>query len=62
VSTGGFSKDARYEADRSTTPVMLIDLPELRRLFLEYYERLDEECRSLVPLTKIYWRFHVAES
>ena len=34
---------------------MLIDLPELRRLFLEYYDRLEEECQALVPLTRVYW-------
>jgi len=55
VSTGGFSKDARYEADRASIPVMLMDLNDLADSILDYYEGMDEEMRSLVPLTKIYW-------
>jgi restriction system protein len=55
VSTGGFTKDARYEADRSNIPLTLVDLPLLRDLVLDHYERLDETSRRLVPLTRIYW-------
>ncbi len=55
VSTGGFTKDARYEADRSNIPLTLVDLPLLRDLVLDNYERLDEATRRLVPLTRIYW-------
>ena len=55
VSTGGFSKDARYEAERSTVPLTLIDLPALRELVVEHYEQLDLEVRQLVPLTRLYW-------
>ncbi len=54
VSTGGFAKDALYEADRSNVPLRLIDLPLLRELVLENYEKLDEETRRLVPLTRVY--------
>lgn len=55
VSTGGFSKDARYEAERSNIPITLVDLPALRELLLDHYERIDEEARRLIPLAKIYW-------
>jgi restriction system protein len=55
VSTGGFTKDARYEAERSPVPLTLVDLPALRQLVLDHYERLDEATRALVPLMKIYW-------
>lgn len=55
VSTGGFSKDAKYEAGRSTVPLELLTLPELRSLVVEHYEHLDAETRSLVPLREIYW-------
>lgn len=55
VSTGGFSKDARYEAERSSVPLTLIDLPALRELVVEHYEQLDPEVRQLVPLTRLYW-------
>jgi restriction system protein len=46
VSTGGFSKDAKYEAERATVPLTLIDLPALRELLLEHYEKLDPETRQ----------------
>ena len=55
VSTGGFSKEARYEAERSQIPLTLIAMPELRELFVDYYESLDSEIRALVPLRKVYW-------
>ncbi len=55
VSTGGFSKEARYEAERSQIPLTLIAMPELRELFVDYYELLDSEVRALVPLRKVYW-------
>jgi len=55
VSTGGFTKDARYEAERSTVPLTLITLPDLRALLIEHYEALDAETKRLVPLTKLYW-------
>jgi len=55
VSTGGFSREARYEAERSQIPLTLIDMPALRTLLIDHYESLDTETRSLVPLRKIYW-------
>ena len=55
VSTGGFSKDARYEADRSRVPLTLLDITDLRELLLTHYENLDPETRTLVPLKKVYW-------
>lgn len=55
VSTGGFTKDARYEAERSIVPLTLLALPDLRALLVEHYESLDAETKRLVPLTKLYW-------
>jgi restriction system protein len=55
VSTGGFSKDAKYEAERSTTPITLIDIDMLVGLLIQYYDNLDMDTRSLIPLVKIYW-------
>jgi restriction system protein len=55
VSTGGFSKDAKYEADRASIPLTLIDIDDLVELVVEYYERLDLATRTLLPLTKVYW-------
>jgi restriction system protein len=54
VSTGGYTKDARYEADRANVPIQLLGMVDLRRLLVEYYEDLDEETRNLVPLKRIY--------
>lgn len=55
VSTGGFTKDARYEAERAVVPVRLLTLPDLRKLLMDHYDRVDEETRALVPLTRLYW-------
>jgi len=55
VSTGGFTKEARYEADRAAIPVVLIDLDELVKEILRHYKNMDMEARSLIPLTNIYW-------
>jgi restriction system protein len=55
VSTGGYSKDAKYEANRASVPLELLTLPDLRNLLIEHYEKLDAETRSLVPLRRIYW-------
>ncbi|MBI1424282.1 MAG: restriction endonuclease [Gammaproteobacteria bacterium] len=55
VSTGGFSKDAHYEAERASIPLTLMDLDDLVRAIIEYYEQLDPETRQYIPLKKIYW-------
>lgn len=55
VSTGGFSKDARYEAERSSIPLTLITLPELRELLTEYYDKFSPAGAALIPLERVYW-------
>lgn len=55
VSTGGFTREARYEGERSNIPVALVDLDDLAGLVVEHYERFDADGRALVPLVKIYW-------
>lgn len=55
VSTGGFTKEAKYEADRSNIPVTLLDLDELAKLTVTYYEAFDLEGRALIPLIKVFW-------
>ncbi|WP_374443038.1 restriction endonuclease [Epilithonimonas sp.] len=55
VTTSGFSKDAKYDAERANFPITLIDLDWLVELLLNNYEKLDIETKSLVPLKKIYW-------
>ncbi|MGL4576915.1 MAG: restriction endonuclease [Burkholderiaceae bacterium] len=55
VSSGGFTKEARYEADRSQIPLTLLDLDGLTQLLLEHYDNLDPQTRQLVPLKRVYW-------
>ena len=54
ISSGGFSKEARYEAERATHPTTLIDLGELASLVVQHYESFDVEGRVLLPLVKVY--------
>ncbi len=54
VSTGGFTREAKYEADRAAIPLRLIDLVTLRKLLLEHYPALDEKARRLVALRSVY--------
>jgi restriction system protein len=55
VSTGGFTKEAYYEADRASIPLTLLDFEKLIDAVLVNYPRFDEKTRQLVPLTPIYW-------
>ncbi len=55
VSTGGFTREALYEAERSSIPITLLNLPALRKLLVEQYPRIDPTVAKLVPLERIYW-------
>lgn len=55
LSTGGFTKEARYEAERANYPVSLINLDDLVLLITENYGQFDEGGRLLVPLVPIWW-------
>jgi restriction system protein len=55
VSTGGFTKDARYEAERANIPVTLMDLDQLVDAVMGNYEGMDVEVKTLLPLVKLYW-------
>jgi restriction system protein len=55
VSTGGFSKDAYYEAERASIPLTLMDLDDLVQAITEHYEKMDSESKQLLPLKRIYW-------
>jgi restriction system protein len=54
VSTGGFTKDARYEADRSSVPLTLWTLEELTKALLDNYDGVDSRTRALVSLRTFY--------
>jgi restriction system protein len=55
ISTGGFSKDAKYEAERANIPITLVDSDILVELIIQYYDSFDNDTKTLVPLKKIYW-------
>ena len=55
ISTGGFTREARYEAERSTFSLTLVDLDDLADLIVSHYENFDLEGRAIVPLVRIYW-------
>lgn len=55
VSTGGFTREARYEADRASIPVQLLDSEDLVRLLIENYGKLKPEIARMVPLRRIWW-------
>ena len=55
VSTGGFTKDAGYEADRSNQNLTLMNAEALGEAIVEHYDHMDAESRALLPLKKIYW-------
>lgn len=55
VSTGGFSKDARYEAERASIPLTLMDIDDLVQAVVENYENMDIDTQRLLPLKKVFW-------
>ena len=55
VSTGGFTREAHFEAERASTVTHLMTLDGLARAIVENYEAIDERGRGLLPLTKLYW-------
>src|SRR5690554_1440315 len=55
ISTGGFTREGRYEAERATIPVTLIDIDLLADLVVANYERFDIEGQQLLPLVKVFW-------
>lgn len=55
VSTGGFTKDARYEADRANIPLMLMDIDDLVNGIFDFYGNMDMDTQKLLPLKKIHW-------
>ena len=55
VSTGGFTKEARYEADRAIVPVRLLDFDAFVRHYVDVYAKTDGDTRSILPLSRIWW-------
>jgi restriction system protein len=55
VSTAGFTPDGRNAARSSHVHVELIDLSRFINLWQEFYEKLKEEDKSLLPLRPIFF-------
>ncbi len=55
ISTGGFTPDARNAARSSHVHVELVDLDRFIGLWLQFYDRLKDEDKSLLPLRPIYF-------
>ena len=55
VSTGGFTKDAQYEADRASIPLAMWTLDHVVRALIEHYDATDAETKHIVPLKRLYW-------
>ena len=55
ISTGGFSKEAKYEAERGFDQVTLINSDRLVKLIVQNYDSFDMDTKLLIPLSKIYW-------
>lgn len=54
VSTGGFSPDAKTTARAAQVHIELIDVDRLITLWREFYERLSDEDKILLPLRPIH--------
>lgn len=50
VSTGGFTKEARYETDRADTPFRLLNLGTFVHHYVEIYDETDNATRGILPL------------
>ena len=55
VSTGGFTQEALYEADRAPVPLTLWTLDHLVRALVDHYDSTDAETKRLIPLKRMYW-------
>ncbi len=55
VSTGGFTNEGRYEAERANIPLTLIDFDGLIEAVTENYDKFDDESRQLLGLRTILW-------
>jgi restriction system protein len=53
VSSGGFAREALNDA--AAARMVLVDGERLQDLLVRYYDRLDQDTRSLVPLRRLYF-------
>jgi restriction system protein len=55
ISSGGFTSDAKTTARTSHVHVELIDLSRFIELWQEFYHKLSDEDKKILPLTPIYF-------
>lgn len=55
VSTGGFTNDARLTARNSAVHVELIDLDKFIDLWQQFYPKLSDNDKALLPLKSVYF-------
>lgn len=55
VTSGTFSKDARMNSRSYPKQVRLIDFNDFRQLWIDYYHRMPEEDKALMPIEPIYF-------
>lgn len=55
ISSGGFTPDSKTTARSSHVHVELIDLPRFIELWQEFYGKLSDEDKSMLPLTPIFF-------
>ena len=55
VSTGGFTREAYYEAEHGKVPITLMTLEDLTRTIIDVYSQFDDAGRALLPLRPFYW-------
>jgi len=54
VPTGGFTPDAKQDADQSREPITKLDRDGFIQLMLEHYELLEPEFQSKGPLGQVW--------
>jgi len=55
VSSGGFTPDAKATARSSSVHLELVDLDRFLDLWQQFYDRLPEGDKSLLPLIPVYF-------
>ena len=53
VCASGFTKEAGHEADRADVPIRLLDLDPFARTYVEVYDKVNDNNRAILPLTRI---------
>jgi restriction system protein len=54
VSTGGFTSNARSEAEHAHESVRLLDRDDFIDLMLQHYDALESEYKAQVPLRRLW--------